>query len=135
MTTPNLQDIMEQLQAQVEQSAQGPAEVPAMDAEGRGTAADDRITVVLRGGKVDEIEIQPLALRLSNADLAEAVKDAVNAAIDDHNERLMAQLQSQQTDFGSLQRSLVEIQHEANRAMEAYAHGLNDALRKAAARD
>lgn len=134
MTTPDLQGILARLHEQVERAAVEPAAVPEVKVTAEGTAAEEKVTVVMSGGRVDEVRLHPAAMRMSNADLAEAFKEATNTAIQAHIEAMTAALQDQQTDFGSLQASLGEIQEQANQAMTAYAHGLDDVLRKVAER-
>lgn len=111
-----------------------PAAVPEVEAEGEGTAADDKVTVVMRGGRVDEVRLHPTAMKMSNVELADAFAEAANAAIEMHTTTMMEALSDQQTDFGALQHRLSQMQEQANHAMTSYARGLDDVLRKVAER-
>lgn len=47
-----------------------------------GVAMDERVRVVVSGGRIAELALDARALRAGNVELAEAVMGAVNAALD-----------------------------------------------------
>ncbi|NNG18914.1 hypothetical protein HJ590_04880 [Naumannella sp. ID2617S] len=126
--TADFEDVLSRLNDTVDQAARGerPSQLP--EVEGEATAYDDRITVKVRAGKVTGLEIQPLAMRLSNVELAEQLSTAVNEALVDYADKVTAALMDSDTDFGSLGRSTRQIQQDGLKAMKAYADSLFDAL-------
>ncbi|OYN98953.1 hypothetical protein B0O41_2352 [Propionibacteriaceae bacterium ES.041] len=127
--TADFEDVLSRLNDTVDQAATSPELGELPEVEGEAAAYDDRISVKVRAGKVTDLEIQPLAMRLSNADLAEHVTTAVNAALADYAEKITAALtETETTDFGSLMTSTRQLQNDSLRAMKAYTESLFDAL-------
>lgn len=67
------------------------AERPEMPAA-RGHALDGRVQVTVTAGRVSDVTLDPRALRAPSEDLAAAIREAVNAAIDAHNAQAVAGL-------------------------------------------
>lgn len=118
--------IFEELKAQ---AAAAPPVIPEVAAEGR--SPDDLITVRMGANQVTGVEVHPRAMRLTNAELGDHIAAAVNAAIADHTEKLVAGLQGADTDFGALQQNLERIQTQTQQSMQAYLGSMRDMLAQA----
>lgn len=127
--TADFEDVLSRLNDTVDQAAVSTELGELPEVEGEATAYDERISVKVRSGKVTDLEIQPLAMRLSNAELAEHLTTAVNDALADYAEKITAALtETESTDFGSLMNSTRQLQTDSLRAMKAYTESLFDAL-------
>lgn len=127
--TADFEDVLSRLNDTVDQAAVSTELGELPDVGGEATAYDERISVMVRSGKVTDLEIQPLAMRLSNAELAEHLTTAVNDALADYAEKITAALtETESTDFGSLMNSTRQLQTDSLRAMKAYTESLFDAL-------
>jgi DNA-binding protein YbaB len=96
------------------------------DPTGAGEAAEGRIRArVAPGGRIDALEIDPPALRLPSADLAEQVKAAVNGALDD----MRAKAQERAGAVGPVDpQRLQQLREDSVRQMTAYAGALRDLI-------
>lgn len=122
------EDIFSRLTDKVDEAAAGSKLGEMPDVEGMGTAHDERITVKVRQGQVRELEIQPLAMRLSNVDLAEKLTAAVNDALGDYAEKITEALSESSTDFVALGQSTRKLREDSLKAMKQYTESLFDAL-------
>lgn len=98
------------------------------DVVGHGTAHDDRIRVTIAEGRVRDLELQPLAMRQSNVDLADAIVAAVNEALGDYAERMTAALGAATPDPGLLAESTRGLRGDELTAVRSYTDALFDAL-------
>ncbi|MCO8271610.1 YbaB/EbfC family DNA-binding protein [Actinoplanes sp. TRM 88003] len=81
---------------------------------GTGVAADGRVRArAVRPGRIENLELDPSALRLGGAALAHEIEIAVNAALADLQSGAMAA--AGQTDLGALSDQLKDIQAGAER--------------------
>ncbi len=132
--TEDFNAVLERLQGNLSQfvddpqSAAGEFQIP--EVEGHGTALDEQINVTMSQEKFTELTIDPRAMRLANAQLAEHLLEAFNAALEDHNRQMMEQLTQQHPtgDGESLQQDLRQIQADSLQAMKKYTDSLFDAL-------
>jgi DNA-binding protein YbaB len=107
------------------------AGTPPEDAEvlrGEGVAADGRVrAVVVSGGTVESVEIDPRAMRMASVDLGAAVAAAVNAAMTD----LMGKVRAaapQGVDPQALKERLNELHNQSARQMAMFTQGIADAV-------
>lgn len=77
MTEPVL-DIVAKLQEQLARMQGQAGEPPA----GTGEALDGKLRITVTSGNVSEVTLEPRAMRQASEDLAAAIKDAVNQAIE-----------------------------------------------------
>lgn len=102
------------------------AERPEMPAA-TGHALDGRVQVTVTAGRVSDVTLDPRALRAPSEDLAAAIREAVNAAIDAHNAQAVAGLPDVPS-LPDLNRMLDEVSDASRRAMEEAGQGMRDAL-------
>ena len=112
MTEPTL-DIVARLHEQIARMQGASGEPPA----GIGEALDGRLRITVTQGKVSEVELNPRALRAAGEDLARAIQEAVNQAIDAHNAQIAAGMPSVPS-MGELERTLEEFTHDSAVALE-----------------
>ena len=62
-------------------------EVPTV--EGEGLSEDQMVRVTVSGGQVSDIAIDPRSMRKSSVELADDLKEAMNAALVAHADALM----------------------------------------------
>jgi DNA-binding protein YbaB len=131
MTGDPRPDGLEQLVAQTRGAVPAPPSPEDGDEEppdltGAGDGAEGRIRArVAPGGRIDVLEIDPPALRLPSADVAEQVKVAVNGAMDD----MRAKARERVGPVGTvdLQR-LQQLREDSVRQMTTYAGALRDLI-------
>ena len=73
-------------------------------------------------------------MQRGNAEVADLVMTAVNAAIEAHATALMATLQASTTDFGKLRGELAQIGEQAQRSMESHLEAMRQMLDEATER-
>ena len=128
--TAGMDGVFEQLQRHLgEASAAGPVVVPEVEAA--GSSEDGLVEVVMGSGEVTAVRIDARGMRLSNAELADRVKEAVNAAVAQHTALLTEAVSG--TDLGALSRSLDSVREEALASMQKYLSGMEEMLSRAAA--
>ncbi len=88
---------------------------------------DGRLRVTMTAGRVSDVHLDPRALRLPSEDLAAAIQEAVNAAIDVHNEQVTAGLPGVPP-LAELSRTLDEVTDASRRAMAESVQAMRDAL-------
>jgi DNA-binding protein YbaB len=96
------------------------------DLTGAGEAAEGRIRArVAPGGRVEALELDPPALRLPSADVAQETKAAINAALED----MQAKAQERAGALGSVDlEQLQQLREDSVRQMSAYAGALRDLI-------
>jgi DNA-binding protein YbaB len=118
----------------LDQTGSGTPETAREPAQGRGSAADGRISVVAgAGGEITSIELDPRVLRMASAELAEHLVEAVNQALRD----LRAQVTSADTAIAPeiLAQRLAEVQDQGVRQMAMFTQGLQEAMARLGRRD
>lgn len=121
-------EMFDNLIEQAKQSQSSFADFDPEDAEEvEGKAHDDRITVKMKAGKVTEIDLQPMVMRLDNKTLGEEIAKAVNAAIDANVAAMMNSAQG--LDYQTLTKDLREIQGESLRQLDQYTEAMLSMLR------
>jgi DNA-binding protein YbaB len=109
-----------------ERDDQDPLDEEPPDLAGAGEAADGRIRArVAAGGSIEALEIDPPALRLASAEVAQQVKVAINGALDDM--RAKAHKHAGAAGTVDLQR-LQQLREDSVRQMGAYAGALRDLI-------
>lgn len=107
--------------------AGGPAEGGEV-MRGEGAAADGRVrAVVISGGKVESVEIDPRAMRLASADLGAAVAAAVNAAMADLTAKVTAAT-PQDVDAQALKDRLDDLHMRSARQMAMFTESIAEAV-------
>lgn len=130
--TEDFSQVFDALGEQTRRAAAGGTSAPLLPQEEvSGSSGDGEVTVRLVGGRATGCDIDVRAMRLTNAELAEHVVAAVNAAVDAHTAAVAAAMQDQRTDFGMLREQLANIGAEAQRSMERYAAGMHESLARA----
>ena len=126
-------DVFDRLVAEAGRAAevQGQQVGPTSPVTAEATGYDERIRVAMVDGQVTELDLHPAAMRLSNAELADHLRDTVNAALKAYQTAVLAAVQENDTDFGALQGRLREIQAEAGRSMQRYTDQMAQMLRVA----
>ena len=94
---------------------------------GQGVAADGLLQVTAASGRIRSVEINPRAMRMPSQDLAEALTEAVNAALDDMESKYPT-LPIAAIDPAALKVQLEHAREEGIREMRRYADSINDAL-------
>ncbi|MET9022143.1 YbaB/EbfC family nucleoid-associated protein [Actinopolymorpha sp. NPDC004070] len=123
-------DMVGRLQEQLARARQAsaPDDPDAASAPaGTGEVLDGRLRVTLTAGRVSAVHLDPRALRLPSEDLAAAIQEAVNAAIDAHNEQATAGLPGVPP-LAELSRTLDEVTDASRRAMAQSAQAMREAL-------
>ena len=95
-----------------------------------GHAADERVAVYMKAGKVTRVELQPPVRKLELHELGDELVVAINAAIEANLASVMS-LQQDQPDFESLTGQLHSIQTESIRQLEKYTQGMYEMLKNA----
>jgi|GEM_PF-4009353 len=121
--------ILERLQVQAQQAAATPVGLPEVTSE--GASDNEQVRATVSSGKLQSVTIDPRAMRLTNAELADLVVEAVNAAIEAQNAAVTAAMQDESTDFGQLNRNLDEIRSDANQTMAKYLDAMTEMLGRA----
>jgi len=117
----DVQGMFEALSAAAGRASQGPlAGLESVQADGEGSSEDGTVFARVSGGKLAELRIDAHTMRRGNAEVADLVIVAVNAAIEAHAAAMMAALSSSRTDFGRLQGELAAIGEQAQRTMEQH---------------
>jgi DNA-binding protein YbaB len=99
---------------------------------GYGQAVDGQITVEAHtGGRLAQLRIDPLAMRLDSVKLAEAIVTAANAALADLQGKLRAGLVT--PDLAALATQLKQVQQESTQQMGAFLTALTDTQARIAA--
>jgi hypothetical protein len=97
---------------------------PEADTGGQGSALDGLVTVRASGaGRIEWVEIDPRAGRVPLGDLAEAITEAVNAALADASGS-----ESLSVDFGALAGQVRQMQDDSMRQMARFTGALDDAM-------
>lgn len=138
MSTSSLDDLISRVireaETAAEQQRQGGLSTAEMGVghpgSGHGSALDDRVRATVTDGRLTELELQPQAMRLTNADLSEHVVQAVNEALAGYQSALMTALTDQQPDLSSVADGLREIQADAVRAVSAYTDQMYEVLKR-----
>ncbi|GAA1775788.1 YbaB/EbfC family nucleoid-associated protein [Actinomadura chokoriensis] len=105
----------------------------AAEVEGRGEGADGRVRVVAgAGGELTSVELDPRALRMPSEELAEELKEAVNAALRELRSR--SQAADTAIDPDVLAERLREAQDQGLRQMAAFTQSLDDLMTRIGAR-
>ncbi len=138
MSTSSLDDLISRVIREAETAAEQQRQGGPSTAElgvghpvaGHGSALDDRIRATVTDGRLTELELQPQAMRLTNADLSEHVVQAVNEALAGYQSALMTALTDQQPDLSSVADGLREIQADAVRAVSAYTDQMYEVLKR-----
>jgi DNA-binding protein YbaB len=95
------------------------------DLQGEGLAADGRVhAVTVPGGRVMTLDLGPRTMRMASQDLAEGVRDAVNAALDD----LEAKAREQVGFAGIDPEKIFAVQKMSLQHMTAYTRSLRDLM-------
>lgn len=119
--------VFAQLAEQARAVQQRPMRTPEVEAEGR--SRDDLVTITLRGQEFTDATVDPRAMRESNADLAELFTQAANDALRKHQEAMVEALQSDETDFGALNKQLESVRNEANQSAQRYLESMQSPKR------
>lgn len=128
----DVQGMFEQLSAAAGRASRTPFTPP--HAEGEGTSDDGTVSARFAGGKLVELRIDAHTMRRGNAEVADLVVAAVNAAIEAHTAAMMTALQGADTDFGKLRAELAAIGDQAQRSMESQLGQMHEMLRQATQR-
>lgn len=112
MTEP-IPNIVARLQEQLSRFQGRSGEPPT----GTGEALDGRLTITMASGKVSEVRLDPRAMRAASEDIADAIKDAINQAIEAHHAQLAAGLPATPS-MDELARTLDEVTSDSMRALE-----------------
>ncbi|QFG27092.1 YbaB/EbfC family nucleoid-associated protein [Actinomadura sp. WMMB 499] len=118
----------------LESMRQGKTPPPAAgDAEtvrGVGEAGEGRVKVTaVSGGRLEKVEINPRAMRLSAEELGEHLVTAANAALDDLRQNA-GDAGGPVVDTERLGKQVEEIQNESLRQMTMISQAFNDAISK-----
>lgn len=127
-----LEQLLTNLTAELEQPLP-PVEVPVVSAE--GTSEDQMVRVTVSGGQVEDITIDPRAMRRSSVEFADDLRHAVNAALEAHAQALMATMQEQATDPAELSSQLGEVAREATRSLADYLDTMTRMMESTARRE
>lgn len=122
-----LVDVIERLRAQIESAAAVPPDAPPVTlpaAEGHGQALDAQISVTVSGGSVTDLEIGPRAMRVPATELARAITDAVNEAIEQYTQAAARASADEAMPFGAQAAVLRELQIDAVAGLQTYMQGL-----------
>ncbi|MGH3486840.1 MAG: hypothetical protein ACRDP8_02825 [Actinopolymorphaceae bacterium] len=94
---------------------------------GTGEALDGKVRITVSAGHVSEVVLEPRVLRTPSEELAAAIRDATNAAIDAQNSQGTAALPGVPP-MADLAATLDEVSAESLRAMEESSLGIRDAI-------
>jgi hypothetical protein len=112
---------------QQESSRTGPETEAAPSPTGTGEALDGKVEVMVSGGRITDVRLDPRAMRVPSQELAAAFRDAANAAIAAQNSQVTAGTPTVPS-IDRLAQTLDEITAESVRTMEASAQGVRDAI-------
>lgn len=132
--TDDFSQILDRLQGNLGALAKDPSaaasDFEAPEVEGHGTAHEEQIRVTMASGKFTELTIDPRAMRLANAELAEHLLAAFNQALEEHTQRSAEALLEQHPslDPETMQAELRQIQTQSLQAMKKYTDSMFDAL-------
>jgi hypothetical protein len=120
----NMQDQLDRLRAGGAPSA-GPAQTePPV---GEGEALDGKVKVEATGGRVTSLTIAPPALYVPVNELAHAIMDATNAALEAMREAMIESLPTPPS-VDQLTRTLNEISSDSLRAMDQATEGIRQSM-------
>jgi hypothetical protein len=122
MTEPTL-DIVERLREQLARMQGQTGEPPT----GVGEALEGKLRITITQGRVSEVTLEPRAMREASEDLAAAIQEAVNLAIEAHNAQLAAGLPGTPS-VDELTRTLDEITSNSTAAMEQAGESMRQAM-------
>ncbi len=125
--------MFERLAAASEAAASGSVSPLPEPVSAEGASADGAVTATMAGGKLTSVRIDAHAMRRGNAEVGDAVVEAVNAAIEAHTQLTLAALNGPGTDFAKLSRELTEIGDQAQRSMNANLEAMREMLARATA--
>lgn len=108
-------------------------EVPTV--EGEGLSEDQMVRVTVSGGQVSDIAIDPRSMRKSSVELADDLKEAMNAALVAHAGALMVAMQADATDPSTLSTDLDAIAGEATRSLTEYLDLMTQMMESTAAKE
>lgn len=108
-------------------------EVPTV--EGEGLSEDQMVRVTVSGGQVSDIAIDPRSMRKSSVELADDLKEAMNAALVAHADALMVAMQADATDPSTLSTDLDAIAGEATRSLTEYLDLMTQMMESTAAKE
>ncbi|MEQ4205371.1 YbaB/EbfC family nucleoid-associated protein [Actinopolymorpha sp. B9G3] len=94
---------------------------------GIGEALDGKVRITVSAGHVSEVVLEPRALRTPSEELAAAIRDATNAAIDAQNAEVTSGLPGVPS-LTDLTSTLDEFSAESLRAMAESSRGIRDAI-------
>ncbi|MEQ7127869.1 YbaB/EbfC family nucleoid-associated protein [Actinopolymorpha sp. B11F2] len=94
---------------------------------GIGEALDGKVRITVSAGHVSEVVLEPRALRTPSEELAAAIRDATNAAIDAQNAEVTSGLPGVPS-LADLTSTLDEFSAESLRAMAESSRGIRDAI-------
>jgi len=97
--------------------------------EGHGKAADGRVRVTAAGGRISAVDLDPRAMRLPSTDLAAAIMEATNAALDDLAAKYPA-MAYPTVDLATLDAQLGEVQQQGLMQLRRYTQSISDAVRR-----
>lgn len=121
-------DVLSRLQGPLGRINAGEAGTPELPTvRGEGSTEDEQIRVAMEGGEFNELTIDARAMRRSNAELADQILVAVNAALADHTAKV-AEAMADRADLGDLQNELAQLRQDSLHAMKTYTESLFDAL-------
>ncbi len=104
---------------------------PAVPVEVEVSGHEDRIRIRLVAGQVAELTLHPAAMRLSNAELADHLRETFNEALAAYQSAVVQAVTEDDTDLGALQHRLRDIQRETARSMQRYSDQMLAMLRAA----
>ena len=104
------------------------AESGTEDIRGEGSAAHGRIRVVAADGRVESVMIERQAMSAASHDLAERLRTAMNAALDDLRSRSRDATPIGGVNSEELTRRVREVQDMSLDQMRAYSRALRDIM-------
>jgi hypothetical protein len=109
---------------ELQQLADAAAHLDREPPEGHGKAADGRVRVTAAG-----VDLDPRAMRLPSTDLAAAIMEASNAALDDLAAKYPA-MAYPTVDLATLDAQLGEVQQQGLMQLRRYTQSISDAVRR-----
>jgi hypothetical protein len=122
MTEPVL-EIVAKLQAQLARMQGQDGEPPT----GTGEALDGKVRVTVTSGKVSAVTLEPRVMREASEDLAGAIQDAVNQAIEAHNAQFAAGMPATPS-VDEMSRTLDEVTSDSAVAIEQAGESMRQAM-------
>lgn len=125
-----LVDALDEVNRILPHAKQAPVVAPNVSGtQGTGSSDNNKVSVTVTDSRISDCRVKEDALGLDAEDLAVHIRQAVNRALDDHDQQLVAVMQSQQdTDLSQLQERLGEISRQAERGMDEYLAGMRALL-------